>query len=169
MKYNYVALYEKNAAFFLARPKLKKALCIFNRFATYFFFLVYPLLLGYAIFERSAKELSGLLFAPALALSIVTLLRFLIARPRPYEQTGANITPLEEKKSLSSSFPSRHLTCAAVIAACFLPHFPIVGGILIALGVGLGYARFALGWHYPSDLLAGFLLGLACGGTLFFF
>ncbi len=169
MKYNYAALYNKNAAFFLARPKLKKALCLFNRFATYAFFLAYPLLLGFAIFELSAKEVSGLLFAPALALLSVTLLRFLIARPRPYEQTGANISPLEKKESVSTSFPSRHLTCAAVIAACFLPHFPIVGGILLALGVGLGYARFAIGWHYPSDLLAGFLLGLACGGTLFLF
>ncbi len=169
MKYNYAALYNKNAAFFLARPKLKKALCLFNRLATYLFLLAYPLLLGYAIFHLSPKEVSGLLFAPALALLGVTLLRFLIARPRPYEQAGAGITPLEEKESTSSSFPSRHLTSAAVIAACFLPYFPIAGGILLALGVGLGYARFAIGWHYPSDLFAGLLLGLACGGTLFLF
>ncbi len=168
MKYDYANLYNKTAAFFQARPTLKKALLLFNRFVPYLFAGAYALLLGYAVAELSVKELSKLLYLPAVALFAVTVFRAFASRPRPYEKEGAGITPLQEKRSVARSFPSRHLTCAAVLSVCFLAHFPLVGGILLTLSLALGYARFAVGWHYPSDLLVGLLLGGGIGCVIFF-
>ncbi len=166
MQYNYVTLYNKNAAFFHARPRLKKGLLLFNRFAPYLFATGYAGLLGWAIFKASPKELAFLLFTPACALLAVTLLRLLFNRARPYDGEGAGIVPLQEKRGQGASFPSRHLASAAVLSACFFPFLPLAGALGVLLTVGLGYARFAIGWHYPSDLFAGFFLGLACGGLL---
>ncbi len=169
MKNSYVAIYNENAAFFYARPKYKRALLIFNRFTPYAFALAYALLLGYAAFNLFANELSALLFSPACALLIVSVLQAFVDRPRPYAAEGANVIPLAEKRGNSQSFPSRHLASAAAISVCFFPYLPIVGGVLLLLTLGLGYTRFAIGWHYPSDLITGFLLGLACGALLFLF
>ena len=165
MRYNYANLYNRNAAFFLARPKAKKALYIVNTAITYLFFGAYALLFVYGA-QKGAfapMDFTKIFCAPALALFIVSVLRLAIDRPRPYSEEGAGITPLKEKEGDKNSFPSRHLACAAVIATVFLPYLPLVSGALFILAFGLGYLRFALGWHYPSDLFAGFFLGLAVG------
>lgn len=170
MKYDYKALYEKNAAFFTERPKAKKALKLLNLLLTWLFFVAYALLLIYATFidRLPTKELVAILFVPLLCLTVVSVLRLAIDRPRPYEEQGAGITPLFEKKSgLNKSFPSRHLACATVIAMTFLAHMPIVGGFLLFSALLLAYVRFACGVHYPSDLLAGIGVGVVCGALLF--
>ena len=165
MRYNYVNLYNKNASFFEARPKVKKLLPIVSTAITYLFFVAYALLFVYGATkgEFAPMDFVKVFCAPALALMVVSVLRLAIDRPRPYAENGAGITPLKEKEGEKSSFPSRHLACAAVIAAAFLPYLPIVAGGLFALAFALGYLRFTLGWHYPSDLFAGFLLGLFIG------
>ena len=98
-----------------------------------------------------------------MALLIVSVLQLAIDRPRPYDIDGAGIVPLKNKERDRTSFPSRHLTCAAAITAVFFPYLPAISALLFLLSLGLGYARFAIGWHYPSDLFAGFMLGLAIG------
>ena len=165
MSYNYVNLYNRNAAFFLERPKAKKALFVANTAITYIFFVAYALLFLYGIQkgEFTPMDFVKIFFMPALALCLVSTLRLAIDRPRPYSQEGAGIIPLKRKEGDKNSFPSRHLACAAVIAAVFLPYFPLIAGLLFSLAFILGYIRFALGWHYPSDLFAGFLLGWLVG------
>ncbi len=167
MKYNYSAIYEKNAKMLNAKPRLKRALLLFNGFVPYFFALAYALLLGYALVELSPKDLALLIAAPASALFAVTALRFFVDRPRPYSQAGAGIIPLQEKKGAGCSFPSRHLASATVISVCFLPYLPLVGALLFPLVFLLAYARFAAGWHYLSDLIVGALLGAFFGTFLF--
>ncbi len=167
MKYDYTAIYHKNAAALERRPRLKKGVLLYNAFAPYAFALAYALLLGHAVAALSPKALAMLLALPASALLAVTCLRLFIERPRPYGARGAGITPLKEKKGENHSFPSRHLCSGAVIATCFLPYFPLFGAALFLLLLGLGYARFAAGWHYPSDLAVGALLGVAFGSLLF--
>lgn len=171
MKYDYIRIYNKNAAFYNARPLAKRILCGANLCLTALFPLAYLLLWGYEIFfgSANAKELLWLFFLPALALLIVSVLRIAIRRPRPYAKQGANIAPLVEKSSRDDqSFPSRHTACAAVIGTVFLHFFPAVGALLLAASLALAYTRFALGLHYPSDLLTGLGLGAGLGCCIFF-
>ena len=149
----------------MARPKTIKVLNIVNTVITYLFFAAYALLFVYGIQKGAFAPMDfvKIFCAPAFTLFIVSVLRLAIDRPRPYSEEGAGITPLKEKEGDKNSFPSRHLACAAVIAAVFLPYLPLVSGVLFIFALGLGYLRFALGWHYPSDLFAGFFLGLVVG------
>ena len=52
MKYNYKALYEKNAAFFEKRPRLKRALKYVTPMLSAFFFSAYLFLWYYGIFVK---------------------------------------------------------------------------------------------------------------------
>ena len=170
MKRNYVTLYNKNAEFYNARPRIKRLLIIGNILLTLLFFACYGGLWAYTLLlaPLDTKELVKILFVPLLTLLTVTVLRMAIDRPRPYSEAGAGITPLiAKKKTDSQSFPSRHLACATVIAMTFLPFYPMMGYGLLSVSVLLGYIRFALGLHYPSDLVAGWSLGTCIGYLIF--
>lgn len=171
MKYDYSTIYNKNAKFLDNRPTVKKALFLFNTCIPYLFGVAYILLWLYGAFEAefSATDFVKIACAPAFTLLLVSVLRLAIERERPYSEKGAGITPLKEKENGGTSFPSRHLACAAVISMTFLPYLPVVGALLFLCTVGLGYTRFALGWHYPSDLFVGFALGFVIGAAPLFF
>ena len=171
MKYNYPTIHNKNVAFLNARPRIKRAVVLFNRYIPYFFGFTYALLWLYGMLEESfgAIDFLKIACAPAFTLLLVSVLRLAIERERPYSEKGAKITPLKEKENGGASFPSRHLACAAVISMAFLPYLPAVGALLLLGTIGLGYTRFSLGWHYPSDLFVGFALGFIVGAVPLFF
>lgn len=171
MIYDYKRSYEKNAAFYNAHPNAKTALRIGNTALTLAFVLAYAALWIYGLFnDFSPKDFAKIFTLPVIALLVVSVLRMAIDKPRPYDKDGAGITPLVPRNERErGSFPSRHLTCAFVISAVFLPYLPVVGIVGIILGCALGYARFALGLHYPSDLITGGVLGLAIGALAFVF
>lgn len=171
MKYDYKALYEKNAALYQKSPQRLKFLQLCNTTLTWLFAAAYAALWLYAVKSEKLPlpDLIPLFFAPTLALILVSAIRLGADRPRPYSKYGAGITPLVPKQDRDGdSFPSRHIACAAAIATAFLSVFPVVGGFLLVCALALGYLRFSLGVHYPSDLAAGFVLGVLCGCTVFF-
>lgn len=170
MKYDYLTLYQKNADFYNAHPRAKRALQLGNTLLTVFFLFSYALLWIFALFIDSLEPQSLLVisFVPAVCLFVVCVLRWAIDKPRPYAVGGAGITPfVQKKKQDNKSFPSRHTACAFVIAITFTAFYPIIGGFLIALAALLAYVRFAAGLHYPSDLFAGGLIGSLIGGLAF--
>lgn len=170
MKYNYKQLYERSANFYNSKPKAKKLLYVLNSGLTVLFGLAYLALWVYAVLwgKFSIHDYIRITFVPALSLFLVSILRAVIVRPRPYSEKGDNVTPLKKRKGMDDdSFPSRHLACAAAIAVCFFPSLPLFGAMLLLLCVALGYVRFALGLHYPSDLLAGFAVGNIVAGLYF--
>ena len=171
MKYDYKQLYEKNAAFYHRQPLAKQALRIGGGILTYAFVLAYAGLWAYGAFlgNFTPNDFMRIFVAPTAALVFVSFLRLGISRPRPYSPEGAGITPLVTRKGREhDSCPSRHLTCATAIAMAFLPFLPFVGSVLLLLCFALAYTRFALGLHYPSDLLAGIAVGCTVGSLVFF-
>lgn len=87
------------------------------------------------------------------------IIKHLVNRPRPYE-TSSLIVPLVARLS-SSSFPSGHTANAfawAVTLGHYLPKKASIPLFLIACLIGL--SRMYVGVHYPTDVMAGCLLGV---------
>lgn len=86
-------------------------------------------------------------------------LKNLVARTRPYEVVDGLILLIERQSDFS--FPSGH-TCASFAAAVVYwrmmdKKYSIPLLILAAL---IAFSRLYVGVHYPSDVLAGLLIGL---------
>jgi membrane-associated phospholipid phosphatase len=79
-------------------------------------------------------------------------------RERPFTAHAA-LTHLLGARTTDPSFPSDHAAAAFAIAFAVLA-FSRRGGILFLVAATLiGISRIALGLHYPSDVLAGMLVG----------
>jgi len=96
--------------------------------------------------------------ASAINLGVSHLLKASIDRPRPYD-TYADI--LKKSDGGSGSFPSGHTSAAFATATSLSLNVPKWYIIVpaYAWATSVGYSRMYLGVHYPSDVLAGALLG----------
>lgn len=89
----------------------------------------------------------------AIELPIYLLLKNLLCRERPQG------LPVFIRPSDRYSLPSGH-TAAAFLMACLMSHYyPAVSSLAFGWASCIGASRLLLGVHYPSDLLAGGLLG----------
>lgn len=61
------------------------------------------------------------------------------------------------------SFPSGHTLHAAAFMVMLAAWFPAVMWLMLPLALSIAASRVVLGLHYPSDVLAGALIGYALG------
>lgn len=93
-----------------------------------------------------------------LAIGLNYVLKLVVKRPRPVLK---GLPPLGGAPS-SLSFPSAHATSSFAVATAMVRVDPAMAGafaVAIALAVGRPY----LGMHYPSDVIAGAVLGVLLG------
>jgi undecaprenyl-diphosphatase len=97
------------------------------------------------------------------ALALDPTIKALVGRLRP-------VVPTPVTMASGYSFPSGHTLDATVfygvMLLVFLPIIPrrlrkLATGLVIALVVVIGFSRVAIGVHYPSDVIGGWLLGVA--------
>ncbi len=138
----------------------EKALNVANRLVTRLCYVLYPVLLIVLAVQRDARTLRALL-VPAVSFALVTVVRNRINEKRPYETL--DIVPIIRKNTSGKSMPSRHTFSVFAIAVTFLWVLPWSGILLLCLGVLLAAVRVIGGVHYPRDVIAGGLAGIACG------
>ena len=107
---------------------------------------------------------AGYIFTAVAASGIlVIIVKILIGRARPkfFDQLGAfDFSPLTFDAGYAS-FPSGHAATVFALVGAGLFLFPRLRVLLIAIGVWSALSRTFVGAHYPSDLAAGMLIGLA--------
>ena len=99
------------------------------------------------------------LVAAAVAMLANQVISHLWDRPRPYA-THAALTHVLSARSTDPSFPSDHAAAAFAIAFAVFAFSRRAGALFLAAATLIALSRIALGMHYPSDVVAGMLVGL---------
>ncbi|MBE6564554.1 MAG: phosphatase PAP2 family protein [Ruminococcaceae bacterium] len=114
------------------------------------------------LFKQTRK--TGIMLAAALILGLLTanvMLKPLVARIRPYELNEAArliIAPLSDY-----SFPSGHAVSCIECATVLLCRHRRAGIAAMVYALLVCFSRLYLYVHFPTDVLAGILLGLLIG------
>ena len=133
----------------------------FLRMPTYLCAALYFLSLIVMFIQGDARIVRALL-VPAACFLVVTVLRPLIGRERPYDHFDA--PPVGSyKRGKGRSMPSRHTASAAAVACAVIyafPHWPMAV-FMTALSLLIASLRVLSGQHYLSDALAAVAISFA--------
>ena len=117
----------------------------------------------FLIFGKEKKKELWMVFE-ALAASLISrfvfteIIRYFYNRPRPFEILS-NIYQLLEH-SPGGSFPSGHAAFFFALATSVFFYRKIWGIIFFLAALSIGLARVSAGIHWPSDILAGAVIGI---------
>jgi undecaprenyl-diphosphatase len=112
------------------------------------------------IITKQRKVLRPLILLYATQSAVIYGLKYLIQRQRPFlfleMASKVSISPGE---ILDPSFPSAHSTFSFMMATLLANRFPRYRVTFFIVAAFIGWTRIYLGVHYPTDVIAGGLLG----------
>lgn len=100
-----------------------------------------------------------LLFTFLCAFIVIKSLKYSIDRTRPFDE----YTTVDQMVDIDTpSFPSGHTLESAAMATTLVLLFSnkVIWAFAIAWAMAVAYSRILLGVHYPSDVIAGIMLGI---------
>lgn len=119
----------------------------------------YGLMFAILVFQGS-KAIGPVLHMAAAGLCGTVLYKWLkvkTLRPRPYQvRQEINMAALPLDKF---SFPSGHTLHAVLFSVIALNYYPQLSMLLLPFTLMVALSRVVLGLHYPSDVVAGALIG----------
>lgn len=121
----------------------------------------------YLLIYGQWRPVALVLIVFVIARAIISPLIFLIyKRQRPYQKYNFFTTYswlLSRRTGKFTSFPSDHAMSVAAICFVLWHFYPVLGPFFLLLVILNGWARVVLGYHYWTDVLAGWILGVLCG------
>jgi len=121
------------------------------------------ILLSIVLISIKKTRKYGLMLGTALLLGLIfgnIILKNVIARPRPYIYRDVDLlinTPKDH------SFPSGHTMASFEVASVLFYANKRVGGVMLVIASLVAYSRLYLYVHFPTDVIAGCLLGTIFG------
>ena len=132
-------------------------------FAKYFeYFLIFILLL-YLVrnFWKNWRMAAKAIISAVLARFILAeIIRLIFPRPRPFVENSVNLLL---KHSPTASFPSGHAAFYFAISTIIYSYNKKLGFFFFASSFLIVLARVFSGLHWPSDILAGAIVGIFSG------
>ena len=114
------------------------------------------------IITKQRKVFRHLVLLYAVQSAVIYSLKFLIRRERPlFILEMASKLSKGPGEILDPSFPSAHSVFAFMMATLLANQFPRYQVIFFVVAGLIGWTRIYLGLHYPTDVIAGALLGYA--------
>lgn len=145
----------------LSSPIMDRAMCFFSFLgdAGWIWILTAVILLCSKKYRRT-----GLMLATGLVLSLITanlILKPAFARLRPFQiKEGIELIVSAPK---DFSFPSGHTMASAICATVIFLQNKKCGLYTIILAFLISFSRLYLYVHFPTDVLAGVILGILIG------
>ena len=120
---------------------------------------------GIGLLALHEPHIHRTVLAAILAVGLTVLLfmgvKNLVGRPRPFEAwQGLNCLMAPPDKF---SFPSGHTMTAFAVWGVLAVGLPVLSQLYLVIAILIGLSRVFLGLHYPTDVLAGALLGSSIG------
>lgn len=140
----------------------------FSMFLSYIYiYVIIVVLIIWSLFFVKKKnkvfDFSILAFSGIGSWLAAHFLKGIFSMPRPY--LVENITPLFRDSGFS--FPSEHAAvCASIALAGYFIHKQL-GYTLVFFALLIGLSRIVIGAHYPSDILAGYFVGILFTSLMF--
>ena len=126
---------------------------------------IFWILLTLALLCTKKYRRAGVAMACALVLDLIfcnLLLKLLVGRLRPFAVNTA--VALLVPPPLDASFPSGHTASSfAAAAALWAAGYHRMGAAALVLACAIAFSRLYLYVHWPSDVLAGAILGAVLG------
>ncbi|MFZ4712677.1 MAG: phosphatase PAP2 family protein [Bacteriovoracaceae bacterium] len=94
-------------------------------------------------------------------------IKAIVKRPRPF-QSSLQFKPLVPVPGTNDSFPSNHMATSTAFLTCLVLNFHPLSPIVFLWCLSIGFSRIYLNVHYPTDVLAGSILGMMIG-TIYYF
>ena len=121
------------------------------------------IVLGVVLLFVRRTRATGIVLLASLTVVFLTgdlLLKHVVDRARPFA-VDTSIALLIKAPS-GASFPSTHSCLAAASTVVLFARNKVLGFVALALTLCIAFSRLYLYVHYPTDVLAGLLLGVLC-------
>lgn len=138
-------------------------------FASRYLIFVFVLLIaGLGYLKKDAplrRSLYDAGWSALVAIIVANTIGQFIGRLRPYE-ISTEILRLIPPPLTAHAFPSGHTSVAFACAAAITLGSPGWGLLAMAVAFAVGLGRIFVGVHFPSDVLAGAVLGVVCAAIV---